>query len=169
MRVRLRPLRLEDEDAAKSAHEKMLEDDFQFLIGWHPDGDWGDYVTSRHELARSNTITADQVPGTLLMAMVDDEIVGRASVRFALNEWLAWHAGHIGYGVLREHRHQGYASEILQQAIVVARAHGVDRVLVTCRADNVASARVIETCGGVLEQVVPASDDDVSFRRYWIG
>lgn len=152
-----------------SAHQEMLEDDFEFLIGWQPGADWNEYVTSRRELARSTTVTADQVPSTLLMAELDDEIIGRASVRFSLNEWLAWHAGHIGYGVLREHRHQGYAPEILQQALVVARAHGVDRVLVTCRDDNIPSAKVIEVCGGVLEQVVPASAEDVAFRRYWIG
>jgi predicted acetyltransferase len=34
--------------------------------------------------------------------------------------------------------------------------------------DNVASASVIERCGGVLEAVVSAGDGDVPFRRYWI-
>ncbi|MHB1087617.1 MAG: GNAT family N-acetyltransferase [Acidimicrobiales bacterium] len=168
MRVRLRPLRLDDKDAALAAHEAMLSDDFHFLTGWEAGGDWGRYVRSWDELSRSTTVGTDRVPGTLLMAEVHGTLVGRASVRFALNDWLAWHAGHIGYGVLAEHRRRGYAGEILQQALVVVRAHGVDRVLVTCLDANVASAAVIEGCGGVLERVVPASDDDDSFRRYWI-
>lgn len=168
MRVRLRPLRLDDEDAAIAAHQAMLGDDFHFLTGWEPGGDWGRYVHSWDERSRSTTVDTDQVPGTLLMAEVDGALVGRASVRFALNDWLAWHAGHIGYGVLHGYRRRGYASEILQQALVVVRAQGVDRVLVTCLDQNVASAAVIEGCGGVLERVVPASDDDESFRRYWI-
>jgi predicted acetyltransferase len=43
-------------------------------------------------------------------------------------------------------------------------------VLITCDDDNVASARVIEACGGHLERVVPGgeSDDGTPFRRYWI-
>ncbi|MHB1208434.1 MAG: GNAT family N-acetyltransferase [Acidimicrobiales bacterium] len=168
MSLQLRPLQLDDKDAAISAHEAMLDEDFTFLTGWNPDAEWAEYVRSRHELSRSTVVEVDQVPGALLMAVDNGTLVGRASVRFALNDWLGWHAGHIGYGVLREYRRQGYASEILRQALIVARAHGVDRVLVTCRDDNVASATVIENCGGVLERVVPASADDVAFRRYWI-
>jgi predicted acetyltransferase len=168
MTLRLRPLQLSDKDAAINAHDAMLHEDFTFLTGWRPDDEWAHYVQSRHEIARSTEISDELVPGTLLMAVVNDTLVGRASVRFALNDWLGWHAGHIGYGVLREHRRQGYASEILRQSIIIARAHGVERVLVTCRNDNLASAMVIEKCGGVLERVVPASADDVAFRRYWI-
>jgi len=75
--------------------------------------------------------------------------------------------GHIGYGVLREHRRRGYATEILRQSLVVARAEGVDRVLVTCADDNVASVRVIERCGGVLESVIDGIQH-ARTRRYWI-
>ncbi len=43
---------------------------------------------------------------------------------------------------------------------------GIRRLLVACDADNPASARVIEKCGGVLENEV-ATDDEV-IRRFWI-
>ncbi len=43
-----------------------------------------------------------------------------------------------------------------------ARVLGLERVLVTCEDDNVASARTIERCGGVLEDVRQG------MRRYWI-
>jgi predicted acetyltransferase len=39
-------------------------------------------------------------------------------------------------------------------------------VLVTCDDDNVASARVIEHCGGALEDVVEVRGS-VAKRRYW--
>jgi predicted acetyltransferase len=75
--------------------------------------------------------------------------------------------GHIGYCVRPAHRGQRYATEILRQGLIVARAEGIDRVLVTCDEDNVASARVIERSGGILEDI-RADRDGPAKRRYWI-
>ena len=50
----------------------------------------------------------------------------------------------------------------------MARAEGVDRVLVTCDDDNVGSVRVIERCGGVFESVVTNRGRGRT-RRYWIA
>jgi predicted acetyltransferase len=50
---------------------------------------------------------------------------------------------------------------------VVARCAGVGRVLISCHEVNVASAAVIERCGGVLEDV-RVSDDGRWVRRYWV-
>ena len=168
MTLRLRPLRLEDRDAAIAGHRAMITEHFPLLLGWSDDLDWAEYLRTIDEISRSTAVSADRVPATLLAADVDGTLVGRASIRFALNDWLALRGGHIGYGVLAEHRRQGYATEILRQALVVARSHGVERVLITCDDTNDASAAVIERCGGTLERVVPASDGDVEFRRYWI-
>lgn len=95
-------------------------------------------------------------------------IVGRSSIRFELNEYLASAGGHIGYAVLPAHRRRGHATEILRQSLVVARAHGVDDVLVTCAVDNLGSRTVIERCGGEYESDVHDPKEDVEKRRYWI-
>jgi predicted acetyltransferase len=42
-------------------------------------------------------------------------------------------------------------------------------VLVTCLAANVASARIIEANGGVLENVIAAPSGTGPLRRYWIA
>lgn len=62
---------------------------------------------------------------------------------------------------------RSYAGEILAQGLIIGRAEGVDRVLVTCDEGNAASARVIEHRGGVLEDV-RAEPDGPLRRRYWI-
>ena len=95
-------------------------------------------------------------------------LAGRVSVRHEFNDFLAAYGGHIGYCVRPRFRRRGLATEILGQALIIARAHGVDRVLVTCDEDNLASAKVIESHGGVLEDR-RLDPDGVLKRRYWIA
>ncbi|MEO7397392.1 MAG: GNAT family N-acetyltransferase, partial [Ilumatobacteraceae bacterium] len=77
--------------------------------------------------------------------------------------------GHIGYCVLPDSRGHGHATAILQQSIVIARAAGVERVLVTCDETNVASSTVIERCGGEFESAVLSADGGPPKLRYWIA
>jgi predicted acetyltransferase len=108
------------------------------------------------------------VPATFLVAHLGSDLVGRVSVRHELNAFLRDFGGHIGYGVRPSHRRRGHATEMLRQALVVARAEGVDRVLVTCDDDNTGSAAIIESAGGVLDDVRVAPDG-AHRRRYWIA
>jgi predicted acetyltransferase len=76
--------------------------------------------------------------------------------------------GHIGYGIRPSARRRGVASWALREMLVEARAAlQVDRVLVPCLADNIASARTIESCDGVLEGIRDTAHGPV--RRYWIA
>src|SRR5262249_59172604 len=95
------------------------------------------------------------------------EGVGRTSIGARLNDFLAERGGHVGYGVLPQHRRRGYATEILRQSLIIARAAGVGRVLVTCDQDNVGSRTVIESCGGVLDSIVTL-DGKPPVLRFWI-
>lgn len=162
--VRLRPLALGDEAEFRQAHETMASTDgFEFGLGYDDGLSWTEYLTALQDLRRGINVPDDRVPGTFLVADVGGVIVGRASIRHRLNHWLAEHGGHVGYGVLPAHRRKGYATQILCQSMVIARAQGIERALLICDDDNVASIRVIERCGGVLESAVEGG-----IRRYWI-
>ncbi|HEY5265778.1 MAG TPA: GNAT family N-acetyltransferase [Acidimicrobiales bacterium] len=175
MALRLRPYQVDDEAAALAAHQALLADDFHFLLGWDVSKSWTAFLRTLDEQRRGVNLTADQVRAVQLVADVDGELVGRVSVRFALNDFLATTGGHIGYAVVPARRNKGYATEMLRQALVLTRAEGITRVLVTCNDDNAGSRRVIESCGGIFESMVPLearqslnSEGGQLVRRYWI-
>jgi predicted acetyltransferase len=167
MELRLRPYRVEDEAAALAINEAMVADDFQFLLGWNESISWPQFLAALEDQRRGRTLRDDQVRAVQLAADVGGELVGRVSIRFELNEFLAARGGHIGYGVAPAHRRRGYASEILRQALVVIRAEGVSPVLVTCDEENDGSARAIERNGGIYESSVD-DEEGHRIRRYWI-
>jgi predicted acetyltransferase len=166
--LRLRPLRLSDEADFRMAHEVMAAEGFTFGLGYEPGMPWRVYVDALSAQRRGIVPPGGLVPATFLVADVGGKIVGRTSVRHVLNEFLEHEGGHIGYGVLPSYRLRGYATEILRQSLVVARAEGVDLVLITCEDSNAGSAMVIERCGGVLDSVVTSRDGQPT-RRYWVA
>jgi predicted acetyltransferase len=106
------------------------------------------------------------VPSTTSFLVDEGRILGVSSLRHWLTPHLLEHGGHVGYSVRPSERNRGHAARLLQNAARKARRLGIERLLVTCDADNVSSARVIEKCGGILENEVPT--DDAPIRRYWI-
>jgi predicted acetyltransferase len=102
------------------------------------------------------------VTGTYLWMVDDDEVVGRISLRHELTPWLREVGGHIGYAVRPSARRRGLATRALALMLPIAAGRGIDPVLVTCDETNVASRKVIEANGGVLE------DSRGGKLRFWV-
>ena len=166
--LRLRPPWPDDERAFRAGHEQMAAEDFTFGLELEPDMAWQDYLRRLADSRAGLNLREGWVGSTFLVADMDGQIVGRISIRHHLNEFLRTEGGHIGYCVLPAYRRRGYATEILRQALIVARSLGIDQVLITCDDDNIGSIRVIESCGGKLDSVRPAKPGTPALRRYWI-
>ena len=110
-----------------------------------------------------------KVPFSVLWLVDGDEFIGEASIRHELNPYLLKEGGHVGYGIRPSRRRQGYGRLILALALEECRLRGIERVLVTCLEDNIASARIIEANGGTLENVIDDPAGRGPLRRYWIS
>lgn len=155
-----------DEAQVRLAAAELEPDGFVFLSGL--DQPWESVLRRLEGERRGTDLPPGRVPATYLLAVVGADVVGRSSIRFELTEELLELGGHIGYGVRPAFRRRGYATRILELSLEVLRERGVERALVTCDDGNVGSARVITTCGGVLEDVREVGPDQPAKRRYWI-
>ncbi len=106
------------------------------------------------------------VPESILWLVDNGEFIGAASLRHKLNEKLLKMGGHIGYGIRPSKRKMGYGVKILELALVEAKKLGIAKGMVSCDDDNIASAKIIEKNGGVLENKV--EHEGKLKRRYWI-
>jgi predicted acetyltransferase len=102
------------------------------------------------------------VPQTILWWTEGDEYLGRLSIRHRLTVHLLYEGGHIGYEVRPSERGRGHATAMLAAALPLAAALGVEKALIDCDPANVASRRVIEKNGGVLDGEY---DDEL---YYWV-
>lgn len=167
----LRELAESDEPSFRRAVEEFKVSDPDWAFAFFFDGvtDFPAYVRRMHAWTRGEELPENYVPNTFLVGVVDGGVVGRLSFRHRLNDFLLRIGGHVGYGVVASHRRKGYAREMLKQSFPLVRARGIDRLLLTCDDDNVGSRKVIESCGGVLENTVEVPGQTVLKRRYWIS
>ena len=128
--------------------------------------DFAAFVASK--LGDSNRKAEDFVRKTHLWGMAEEQFVGRISIRHELNEALRVEGGHIGYDTVPSFRRRGIATEMLRQALPVARALGLPCVLLTCDDTNAASIRVIERNGGSLRETKAIHTNRPLKRYYWI-
>jgi predicted acetyltransferase len=134
----------------------------EFGDSWSAPNGFETFVAALRAQARGENLPAGYVPCTTLWWVDGDTYVGRIAIRHALTPRLLEVGGHIGYDVRPTARRRGHATAMLRAALPVARRVGIESALVTCDVTNAASRRVIESCGGRLE------DQRSGKLRFWV-
>ena len=111
-----------------------------------------------------------RVPSSFYFLMNENKILGSISIRHNLeDEMLRKFGGHIGYNVRPSERRKGYATIMLNLALEKCDELGLEEVMVTCKEDNIGSAKTIENNCGVLKEVIFDSQENCKFKKYWIN
>lgn len=95
--------------------------------------------------------------------------MGESRLRHRLTPSLEDRGGRIGYMVRPTQRGMGYGTKLLAMTLEKAQQIGLNCVLVTCDADNLASACVIQKNRGSLASESISEQTGRIVSRYWIA
>lgn len=128
---------------------------------------WMEQITGEHN---SKDLFKGRIPSSVYFLMDGDKIVGHLSIKHNINNYfLSLYGGHIGCGVRPSERRKGYASIMLHLALEKCKDLGLENVMVTCREDNIGSAKTIENNFGILKEVIYIPEENCNFKKYWIN
>ena len=95
-------------------------------------------------------------------------VYGGGNLRYRLNKNTINIGGHIGYALRPSDRGKGVGTRMLPLFLDKANERGIEKVLLTCRENNYASARVIEKNHGIKDTPAPSRYEGILESRYWI-
>ena len=123
----------------------------------------GIFAMQKKETCPTTLVPAD----TFFLIDNSAKILGSIQIRHMLNDYLFNYGGHIGYGVRPTERRKNYAKTMLSLALKKCREKNINRILITCDKDNIASAKTIISNSGILENEV--MENNTLKQRYWIS
>lgn len=135
-------------------------------INWN--GDFEDYLRRMQILAKGENIPADEVPRNTYFLFCGDKIIGRSEIRRELNEELEIIGGHLGADIRKSERKKGFGALILKLTLEKAKELGLEKILITCDKNNIASAKTIEKCGGIFEKKIMRGKTGTTYFHYRI-
>ncbi len=149
-------------EAEKNNEVKKLGD-----AGLKEDETFEDMLIRVYKITNKDNLIGMMKPTTVFWIVNNNNIVGSMNLRHELSEFTYYTIGHIGYYISSINRNKGYATNALKLAKEFYKTIGVKRLLLICEDDNVASKKVIQNNGGVLETSMQ-SFSGKTLERYWI-
>lgn len=128
---------------------------------------WLDHLDKQSDptLINPDWVTASTF---LVIRKEDQKLIGLIDIRHELNEFLQSYGGHIGYGIRPTERKKGYAEEMLRLALAFCRDLGLEKVMLSCDRENLASKKTILKNGGVFEREFTYKPGEI-IQIYWIN
>jgi len=129
-----------------------------------------DYFGNTLNEAAGLNLRPGYVAHSVFWLVDDDNYIGTFNLRHSLTPALEQIGGHIAYQILPSKQRKGYAYAGLKLCLVEANKIGIEKVLVTCKAENTASYSVIHKAmlefGGYEDEVLVK--DNCVEKRVWI-
>ncbi len=117
---------------------------------------------------KEENLPKDFAPQTTYLAIEKNKIVGFINIRWKAVPKLLGMGGFIGYSIVPSQRGKGYGREMLRLALKEIPKTKFEKVLITCKDFNIASKKVIEKNGGILENTYYNEENKNTYLRYWI-
>ena len=131
-----------------------------------------EFLAKAQDFEQGKELPKGWVPATYLWLADETEFWGEVSIRHELTDALLQFGGNVGYWVRKSAWGRGSGTEMLRQTLAyIGEYLALDSVLLTCNDENIASARIIEKNGGILQDKIENSDRAGTrlTRRYWIS
>ena len=108
---------------------------------------------------------------TINYLLVDEKnhIYGISQLRPELNTESMKIGGNISYAIRPSERKKGYATLQIKLLVEKARELGLDKILVTCRENNIGSYKAIINCNGIEDEPTNSRFPNIKERRFWIN
>ncbi len=155
----------------ESYKSALAEFDVHGISGfWKMFGDITDeheYIERIKRLGGRAELTDGMVASTVYWLIEGNEFIGHVSIRHKLNAALEKRGGHIGYAIRPTMQKRGYGSRLLELAIPKAKALGIEKALVTCDKENIASRKIIERNKGIFLDEIEVNKKAI--MRFWIS
>ena len=146
-----------------------LDGNFEGLNNIKNIDDFDEFLEKLERNKHQELISIKLSPQTTYGVFEDGKLIGGFNLRNILKGNLLNHGGHIGYLIRPSKRNKGYGTKLLKLALEKAKESNIDKVLVTCRKENIASARVIEKNKGIYENDYYDEETNQIYKRYWIN
>ncbi len=101
------------------------------------------YVETKRKNAHGIDLPDGHVPSTVFILEDQDNYVGIFNFRHYLNDFLKNNAGHVGYGIRKDYRKKGYATQGLALLIETIKPLIIeDEIYISVNKNNIHSLRV---------------------------
>ncbi len=115
-------------------------------------------------------LPSDRVQSSFYFLMSGNRIIGSISIRHSIDsDMLRRFGGHIGYNIRPSERRKGYATKMLYLGLEKCNELGLNEVMVTCKQENIGSAKTIENNCGIMKEMVFVEEENTFFKKYWIN
>jgi predicted acetyltransferase len=112
------------------------------------------FIQTLNDYSNGVNLPDHMVPNTTFWLVENQEIIGCSHLRHRLNASLQHAGGHIGLGVRPSYRGKGVGTKLLMRTIQQASSRGISDIHIHCHASNLASKKLIESSGAILDSMV---------------